>query len=494
MMTLEIATTPSTLARLTAGQAAARRQRRPVLVSFSEAVAAGDPLTLFARGAGLAATRLYWEAPGQEVTLVGVGAAAEFPASAAERFAATAAGWQDLLAGAHIDRGPFAGQRLPGVGPTLLGGFAFDPQRPPTRTWEGFPAGLMVLPRFLLTCTAGHTALTTSLIVDPAGDPAALAAQLEAERALLFDLAPVPAPAREFDLSPGPAPARGGEIRGLGGRSLQVADVRPAAEWKAAVAGVAGDIRAGALEKVVLAREVAVTAAGPLDPAQTVRRLRAGYPDCYLFAIARGPRCFLGATPERLVRLDGGAVQATCLAGSTRRGQDAADDARLSAALLASRKDQHEHAVVVRMLSAALATVCTDLELPAAPSLLRLRNVQHLYTPIRGRLRNGTTLLELVARLHPTPAVGGYPRSAALARIRACEQLDRGWYAGPVGWVDAWGDGEFAVAIRSALLAGHTAHAFAGCGIMGDSHPDDEYAETQVKLRAVLSALEEAQA
>jgi isochorismate synthase len=237
-----------------------------------------------------------------------------------------------------------------------------------------------------------------------------------------------------------------------------------------------------------------VTGAHAFDPAAVLRALGTRYNDCYLFAIDRGGRCFLGATPERLVRKSGALVKTTCLAGTTRRGGTPDEDEILGADLLASGKNRAEHAVVVHMIAGAMQAVCTDLQRPNTPTLLRLANVQHLYTPIVGRLRDGVSLLDLVARLHPTPAVGGFPRAAALAHIRAVEGMDRGWYAAPVGWLDARGDGEFAVALRSALLHGDTARLFAGCGIMADSEPDAEYAETLVKLRAMLSALEAAQA
>jgi isochorismate synthase len=474
MMTLQIDTPATSLrTRLETALDQARRCGAPVLVSASEPLPWRDPLAFFAGSSPAAHDRVYWEAPNGELILVGIGAARTLTGAGAARFTTIAAVWRDLLAHAHCQAPPADLAGLPGVGPTLLGGFAFDPERPGTAAWTGYPDGLMILPRFLLTCAAGRTVLTACVVVEAGMDVAVEAARLEQERACLL------ATPDRVDAAPAARPA------------LDVADILPAGDWQAAVAGVVADIQAGALEKVVLAREVAVTAETALDPVVTLRRLRAGYPDCYVFAVARGPRCFLGATPERLVRLADGTVHATCLAGTTRRGADAATDAQLGADLLASAKNQEEHAVVRRMLAEALGAVCSDVAVPAAPALLRLRNVQHLYTPIRGRLRNGTSLLELVARLHPTPAVGGFPRPAALARIRACEGMDRGWYAGPVGWLDARGDGEFAVALRSALVDGPTARAFAGCGIMGDSRPDDEYAETQVKLQAVLSALGE---
>jgi isochorismate synthase len=271
---------------------------------------------------------------------------------------------------------------------------------------------------------------------------------------------------------------------------VQVDDLLPRWEWEALVEDAARACRNGALEKVVLARAVRARARGkPFDPAVVLERLRDAYPNAYVFAVARGPRCFLGATPERLVRLRDGAVDASCLAGSAPRGETPEEDARLGAALLASAKDRAEHAVVVRSVGAALEGVCREVRAPDVPRLLRLRNVQHLYTPVEGRVAGPTCVLDLVQHLHPTPAVGGYPRERALRFIHDREGLDRGWYAGPVGWLDRRGDGEFAIALRSALLHGAEATLFAGCGIMAQSRGSDEYAETCLKLRPMLNAL-----
>jgi isochorismate synthase len=270
---------------------------------------------------------------------------------------------------------------------------------------------------------------------------------------------------------------------------VQVDDVRPRREWEALVEDAAHACRNGALEKVVLARAVRARARAPFDPVVALERLRDAYPNAYVFAVARGPRCFLGATPERLVRLRDGTVDATCLAGSAPRGETPEEDARLGSALLASAKDRAEHAIVVRSVRAALEGVCSEVHSPDEPRLLRLRNVQHLYTPVDGHVSWPTCVLDLVQRLHPTPAVGGYPREEALRFIREREGLDRGWYAGPVGWLDRRGDGEFAVALRSALLHGAEATLFAGSGIVAQSRAPDEYAETCLKLRPMLNAL-----
>lgn len=262
-----------------------------------------------------------------------------------------------------------------------------------------------------------------------------------------------------------------------------------AAHWQASVAEAADAVRRGEFAKVVLARAERLEAEAPFDVAAALGRLRAAYPTCYVFAVARDDAVFLGATPERLVRLQGGEVRATCLAGSTPRGATREEDAALGAGLLASAKDRLEHAIVVEALRDALDGLCDEFEMPDEPTLLSVRNVHHLYTPIVARPRDGVTLLDLIERAHPTPAVGGAPRDVALRFIREREGLDRGWYAGPVGWVGVDGGGEFAVALRSALVRGAEATLFAGCGIVADSDPATEYAESMVKLRPMLGAL-----
>jgi isochorismate synthase len=475
MMTLDYVTTvPTHLAgQLAAGAAQARAQRGPVLVSLTERIPWQDAVAFFERGHGLAEERVFWEQPSAGWALAGVGAAQTFTATGPDRCARVDTAWRDLLAGALLSgTDPAAG-----AGPVLLGGFAFDPARPATALWRGFPEALLVLPRFLLRSTATESWLTTSLVLWPDSDPAAEAGALVRERTWLLSA------------ECGVRSAEYAESIRNPHSTIRTQDARSVADWAATVAAAAAEVRAGALAKVVLARDVTVTGSQPFAVGGALRYLRGAYPNCYVFAVARGDRCFLGASPERLVRAVGGQVQVTCLAGSTARGTTPEEDAQLGDELLASAKNRHEHAVVAAMLQEALAECCVDVVLPAAPQLLKLPNVQHLYTPVTARLGPGGCLLDLVARLHPTPAVGGTPRPAALAWIRAHEGLDRGWYAAPVGWLDAQGDGEFAVALRSGLVDGATAHLFAGCGIMGDSDPAAEVAESRLKLRPMLSAL-----
>jgi len=448
---------------------------KPVLVSATVVVSPLDLLDPFARAGALGLDRLYWERPDAGMALLGIGAAWSVEAGAVE----SARAWQNLLRDAVIDDGDSACGRL--AGPLLMGGFAFDPCRPSTPLWDGYPAGLLTLPRLLLSTDDGVTTLTANLLVNP-------------DRAVESDLTGVLRLADDV--------LRRHDESSRDHSDGCVSDVRPRGEWEDLVAEGAAACGDGLFEKVVLARSVRVRADHSFDAANSLRRLRATYPAAYIFAVARGysrpgsgtdrtgeDACFLGATPERLVRLADSAVDVACLAGSEARGVTAAEDEQAGEALMRSEKNRAEHTVVVRTVRAALDDLCTDLSVPGAPRLLRLPNVQHLYTPVEGRVRAGVGVLDLVARLHPTPAVGGYPHDAALRFIREREGLDRGWYAGPIGYVDRDSEGEFAVALRSALLRGDEATLFAGCGIVADSRPSDEYTETRLKLRPMLGAL-----
>jgi isochorismate synthase len=265
-------------------------------------------------------------------------------------------------------------------------------------------------------------------------------------------------------------------------------------DYAAAVERATRRIRGGGLRKVVLARSLLVDADRELDPKQLLWRLRAVDPDCYAFATPRmgdpGRGVLVGATPELLVRKRGRLVDATPLAGSAQRFGDPVRDRASADRLFRSEKDREEHAVVVEDVAHVLASFCDDLRHAHEPELLGTANVWHLATPFRGKLHSASTgVLDLVAALHPTPAVCGTPREAAREALGQLEAIDRGTYAGPVGWVDANGDGEWGIALRCAEITGKTARLFAGAGIVADSEPEAEVDETERKFRALLDAL-----
>jgi menaquinone-specific isochorismate synthase len=263
-----------------------------------------------------------------------------------------------------------------------------------------------------------------------------------------------------------------------------------APEWEQAVGEAVRRItHSDTLRKVVLARDLYAAADGPIDPRVLLRRLADRYPGCFTFAVSG----MVGATPELLIRKDGWEVSSLVLAGTTPRGATADADAGLARDLLGSAKENEEHKYAVESLRDALAPLCAAMYIAPRPELIRLPNVQHLGTRVRGTLAETRSALALAAAVHPTAAVGGTPTDAAVEVIRELEAMDRERYAGPVGWLDAAGNGEFGIALRCAQLDGDRARLFAGCGIVAGSDPAAELAETQVKFRPMRAALEHAE-
>lgn len=476
---------PSALARLDALCSDARKRARAagrgLLVSVVEPMPAIDGLAALealARSpegralAGATADRMYWSRPADGFSLAAFGSVAVVTATGATRFASIDVDWRALRDGALVDD-PSGGSA--GAGPLLIGGFAFDADPLPDAQWRDFPAARMVVPRIQLASGDGAHWLTTNVMVASSGEP-------DVDLAALIALC---------DVVTG-ATAPNGKARPSSSSSastpLAYEDSRAPASWGASVVAAVAAIRAGALEKVVLAREVRATAPRDFDIAATLRHLRSANRSSFVFGCWRPGSAFVGASPELLVRNEGRDVSASSLAGSVSRGRTDDEDGALAAGLLASAKDRIEHEIVRRELRDGLAEFCDDVVADDEPSLLTLPQVHHLHTDVRGRLRPDHSLLDVLGQLHPTPAVGGAPRGAALEFIRAEEQLQRGWYAAPIGWLQRE-RGEFAVALRSALVTGNEALLFAGCGIVGDSDPDDEFAESLLKLRPMEMAL-----
>ena len=376
--------------------------------------------------------------------LAGWGEAARITLPAGpDRFTAADKWLRALLDGARVDDQV----GLPGCGPVAFGSFTFDP------TSDG---SVLIVPRVVLGRRAGQAWLTT--ITGGPGGPAA-----------------------GWPAVSGP-PAAPGLIRWHDG-SLS------APQWERVVAAAVARIKAGRLGKVVLARDLHASATSPIDDRLVLARLAARYPDCYTFACAG----LVGATPELLIKRQGREVSSLVLAGTAPRGNDPAHDAQLGAALLASAKETEEHEYAAASVRESLAPLCDQLTVAPQPALLKFANLQHLATAVRGTLsaRDAKgTVLALADALHPTAAVCGTPTEVAMELIRELEGMDRGRYAGPVGWVDGSGNGEWGIALRCAELDGSRARLFAGGGIVADSDPAAELAETQTKFRVMQFALE----
>ena len=423
-----------------------------------------DPAAV-AFGSRLAGERWFcWEQPDRGFALAGLGAATEVVSRGPDRFAEVGRDCAELVNGAvreGVDELPA------GVGPVWVGGFAFDPQGGGSSAWSSFPPALMVLPEISLLRSSEGCYLTASLVGGP--DAEARAARLLARVAGL-------AAGAAALLDPLPAQAR-------------ISSARSPSDFESSVGRAVERIAAGEIEKVVLAREVRVEAESAHDPAALFAAMREVFPSCFCFCCGTPEASFLGASPELLVRRAGAGVSTVALAGSARRSSDPAVDDHLGERLLRSAKDREEHEIVARRIERGLRQHAVWVQAAAEPGLAKVANIQHLATPIHAQLAEPRSAVEIAGLLHPTPATGGEPWSAAAGVMAELEQMDRGWYAGPVGWMDSAEDGEFCVALRSALLRDRTAHLYAGVGVVADSDPASELAETELKLDALLPLL-----
>lgn len=443
--------------------------RATVLVSWTLPCDDLSLLAFLAQAAGQ--SRIFWAHDASTPAVAGVGTAALLTAHGPDRVAQIGAQAARLFAGAlHHSTTPLPAA----VGPRLFGGFAFWEDHAATGPWTAFPGATFLLPRIQLTRWAGQTWLTINHLAPDDGDPAQHIRSVRAEAEML-----------RHSLRAAEVPGRVGMTG-----TVELRELVSQAQWETGVSEIVGQIRGGALRKAVLARACHLRAARPFCPTAALARLERRYGDCYRFLFEPHPgHAFFGATPELLAEVAGAALHTVALAGTARRGETVAEDEGLGAALLANPKERHEHALVVEAVAAGVRPFVRTLDVPAIPALRRLGTVQHLQTPITGQLAGAHGVLPLVAALHPTPALGGTPREAALPLIRRLETFQRGWYAAPIGWLDGRGDGLFAVAIRSAVSVGEEAWLYAGAGIVGDSNPAREWDETCLKFRPMLDAL-----
>lgn len=369
--------------------------------------------------------------------MVAWGRAASFTPDGPERFSQAQAWWQDLVTGAVI-RDEVGGR---GAGLVAFGSFTFSDA----------PGSTLVVPEVVVGRRDGQSWLTT---IGPTIGTAA-------------------------DLSPTPLRAPDEVTFAEGGIGREA--------WTDLVAGAIARIQAGEVDKVVLARTLEARSPAPIDVRAPLERLSVSYPSCWTFLVDG----FFGSTPEMLVRLDGGLVTSRVLAGTIRRSGDEDRDMALAGTLAHSSKDLEEHEYAVRSVADALATHCTGMNVPEAPFVLHLPNVMHLATDVTGVLRDRSGALKLVESLHPSAAVGGTPTPEAVRLIAEIEGFDRGRYAGPVGWIGSSGDGEWGIGLRSGQLRDDASGVllFAGCGIVADSLPQDELAESDAKLVPMREAL-----
>jgi isochorismate synthase len=410
-----------------------------------------------------------WEQPDRAFSLAALGVAHEATSRGEDRFKDVARECLALNDGAVIDEP--AG--LPaGAGPVWTGGFAFDADGASTPPWSSFSPASMTLPEVSI-CRQGEKAfLTVNTLVAPGDDVDEVSGRV-AKR--LGGLRPDPLPLLD------PHPIERPEIR----------SVRPPGEFEAAVEAATERIGAGRMSKVVLAREVTVETSAAHDSAAIFGALREQFPSCFCFCAGTPEAAFLGASPELLIRRSGAGASTVALAGSTRRSSDPAVDDHLGEQLLRSDKNRREQRIVAERIVRKLRPHAVWVQTAPEPEVVKVANIQHLATPVIAQLAEAHSAVRLAGMLHPTPAVGGEPDSTARATITELEQMDRGWYAGPIGWMDATEDGEFCVALRSALLRDRKAHLFSGVGVVAGSDPAAELEETEVKLGALLPLVAE---
>ena len=444
----------------------AKHLSQSVMVSEVQKVEGIDPFNFFAAGRNrFLGERFFWQDPSGAQALVGIGVVKQVQTDQElGRFDKIESEWKQLVKHA-VTCGE---QTKPGTGPTMFGGFAFDPLKKKTGLWSKFSDSLFHIPKYLLTLVGGQLYFTTNLFCTKYDDIELFDTVYKERQNLLS------AVNQKYNFS---YPA-----------IEKIEEIRPE-EWKKSVTTLVNSFQDSNLNKVVMARELRLKFEKTVQVEKVIAHLLEEQKESFIFAFEVNGDCFIGASPERLVKKEETRVFSTCLAGSIARGSTLEEDCVLGQTLLEDQKNSVEHQYVVDMIKEAMEETCEKVTLPSEPQLMKTKYIQHLYTPIIGQSREGTSLIDIVNKLHPTPALGGVPKEAAVSKIREIEELDRGYYAAPIGWQDYQGNGEFAVAIRSALIQDQEASLFAGCGIVADSEAESEYVETSIKFRPMLTAL-----
>ena len=439
---------------------------RPSLVSITIEVEDLDPLAVLESILEPDERHFYAERPSEGWAIAGAESVLSFSTSGPGRFTAC----QGFIDRTLADAIAVGEQEVPFGGPHFFASFSFLDFAP----GEPFEAACVFVPRWQVARRDGRTTAVANLLVGGDSPVDALAARVWRAHAKFrsFDFH-----SPEFaDQRPGPASS----VDEVGGRM----------GYLSAVSRAVGRIARGEFEKVVLARAKDVRAAAPFHPLRILNGLRQRFPDCSAFSVANGKgQSFIGASPELLLRVEGRVAFTEALAGSTGRGATASEDASLGNRLLHSEKDLREQRIVLDSILRTLTPLGLELKHSARPLLRRFSNVQHLHTPVEARLPKGVRLLDLLGRLHPTPAVGGTPRELAVPAIAELEGFPRGLYGGALGWMDSRGGGQFIVGLRSALIDGPGARMYAGAGIVAGSSPETEFAETELKFGAMQDAL-----
>jgi menaquinone-specific isochorismate synthase len=423
--------------------------------------------------------RFFWQDGRSPVIFAAFGVAANLMAWGKNRF-------QDIeqQARALFHDAIFHNDRQPLSAPRLFGGFAFRDDFTPDNTWSVFHPAHFILPHYQLVQVEDETWLTINALIPADENPDAILPQLrdalQARYEFLVEGHPSP-------LHPPPTISRLNYPMSRETWGNRITEATGAMGQGSTGQGSTGQ---GALKKVVLSRVCEIRFDQRVDVDGALNYLHEHYTGCYRFLFEPRPfHAFYGATPELLAQVNGRILNTMSLAGSIQRGATPMEDAALGQQLLNDPKNRHEHDIVVASMLNRLAPFTTQLEIAPQPGVYKLRNIQHLLTPIRGQLQESLGILPIVAHLHPTPAMGGSPRELAMNFIRQAEPVPRGWYAAPIGWIDHEMNGTFAVAIRSAVTQEKRVWLYAGAGIVADSKPELEWEETALKFKPMLNAL-----
>lgn len=442
----------------------AKTRNQKQLLSITRKIKANNIFDIYEQFSS-SENRAFWASHDRRTMFAAVGCCKEVR-EIEDRFEAVKFVWAKLAEEAWIDN-PYHG--VSGTGLVAFGGFAFDPEKRKSAEWSQFPDSRFIVPSFLVACHGDAFYLTMNLHVT--GECSTDNVKNKWDQFI-----------HKLETSKNSSAVTNPSIE-------NVEEVDPQG-WIKSVHKAKQAIQDGKAEKIVMARELRVKLKETYGSVPILRSLEDIQQNSYIFSFEKSGYCFVGATPERLVKVQKRHVLSTCLAGTAPRGSNQEEDELLAKDLLDDPKNRNEHQFVVQMIGNALGKYCDSVDIPGQPIVQRLKNLQHLYTPVTAMLQEHGHLLDLVGALHPTPALGGTPREAAISFIRDYERMDRGWYGAPVGWMDDRGNGEFAVAIRSGLLHKDNMSLFAGCGVVADSDPEKEYEETKMKFQPMLQVLE----
>ncbi len=446
-----------------------KKSAASILVSDVQKVEPINPLSFFKAGAEkFQGERFFWKHSSEEFYIVGLGICKQLITDqTSDRFFHVEKEWERSMENVM----KLNSHDVQGTGPTAFGCFSFDPLKAKTSLWSKFDDSNFRIPQYMLTVKDGQTYITTNVVCTDRDDltmvqevEEEIGNILNREKTISKDLFEETSLYKRMDINP--------------------------EKWKEIVNNVALGLRENlTLRKVVLARESRLVFDQDINIEGVLNSLLQEQHNSFIFAYESKGDCFIGATPERLVKKEQNQVYSVCLAGSIARGKTDDEDLQLGHSLLHDKKNLVEHQYVVDMIRDAMEDTCYEVNIPEHPQLFKLKHIQHLYTPVAGKIKRDFSLLSLVERLHPTPALGGLPKEEAVEKIREVEELDRGLFGGPIGWFDHFGNGDFSVAIRSGLIQGNEASIFAGCGVVEDSVAELELEETNIKFKPMLSAL-----